>query len=220
MAALARAIELGAEMVEIDVQQTADNRLAVFHDTALDRTSDGAGPLWRRSMPDLAALDAGSWYGPEFAGERIPALGEVLDFARGRLVVNIEMKMHGHERDVVDLVIGAIHDTNSADHCLVTSFDHEAAAAVKERAPHLRTGLIVGPGSGSSSVSAAVFDSNADVLSVEKSLATGAFFSRACDSQKKVHVWTVDDAARMQKLIAAGAEAVITNYPDRFPRSG
>ena len=53
MAALARAIEMRAEMAEIDVQQTADDRLAVFHDTDLDRTSDGDGPLWRRTMAEL-----------------------------------------------------------------------------------------------------------------------------------------------------------------------
>jgi len=216
MAALARAIELGAEMAEIDVQQTADDHLAVFHDTHLDRTSDGSGPLWRQTMAELATLDAGSWYGREYAGERIVTLGEVLDYCRDRLVVNIEMKMHGHERDVVELVIGAIHDNNSADHCLVTSFDHKAAMAVKERSPGLRTGFIIGPGP----VSAAVFDSQADVLSVDQSLATEAFFARACTADKKVHAWTVNDADRMRELIDAGAEAVITNFPDRFPRSG
>jgi glycerophosphoryl diester phosphodiesterase len=215
MAALERAIAMGTQMAEIDVQQTADDCLAVFHDTNLDRTSNGTGPLWRRTMAELHRLDAGFWFGPEFAGERIVTLGEVLDFARGRLILNIEMKMHGHERDVVDLVIGAIHDNNSADHCLVTSFDHEAAAAVKERSPGLRTGLILGPGP----MPAEVFASTADLLSVEKSLATGAFFARACDADKAVHVWTVDDPARMSELAGAGAEAIITNFPDRFPRS-
>jgi glycerophosphoryl diester phosphodiesterase len=216
MAALERAIALGADMVEIDVQQTADDRLAVFHDTDLERTSTGTGPLWRRTMAELGQLDAGSWYGPEFAGERIVTLGEVLDFARGRLVVNIEMKMHGHERGVVDLVIGAIHDNNSGDHCLVTSFDHAAAAALKGRSPDLRTGLILGPGP----VPAGVFASGADVLSVENSLAIDALFARARRAGQAVHVWTVDDPVRMTELAAAGAEAIITNFPDRFPRSG
>ena len=151
-AALQLAIDLGCEMAEIDVQQTADDRLAVFHDTDLGRTSNGRGPLWQKTLAELQALDAGSWFSPEFAAEPVLSLEEALDFCRGRLAVNVEMKMHGHEdrseRGIVDLVIRAVHDTNSDDHCLVTSFDHAAALAVKRRAPGLRAGLIIGSGSG------------------------------------------------------------------------
>jgi glycerophosphoryl diester phosphodiesterase len=218
LAAVRRAIECGAELVEIDVQQTADDRLAVFHDTDLGRTSTGRGPLWRRSLPELQALDAGSWFAPEFAGERIPSLEEVLALCRGRVGLNIEMKMHGQERGIVDLVIGVVHDTNSDDHCLVTSFDHKAALAVKRRAPGLRTGLIVGPGMGPGLVPADVFASDADVLSVAAVHANEAFMARARAAGKAVHVWTVDDPGRMKELAEAGCEAVITNFPDRFPR--
>lgn len=221
-AALRLAIDLGCEMAEIDVQQTADHRLAVFHDTDLGRTSNGRGPLWQKTLAELQVLDAGSWFSPEFAGEPVLSLEEVLDFCRGHLVVNIEMKMHGHEdrseRGIVELVIGAVHDTNSDDHCLVTSFDHEAALAVKARAPGLRTGLIVGPGMSPVPVSADVFASAADVLSVADVHATEAFLARAGAAGKAVHVWTVDDPARMAELVEAGCEAVITNFPDRFPR--
>ena len=218
LAALKLAVDLGADMAEIDVQQTADDRLAVFHDTDLGRTSTGSGPLWRRSMDDLRALDAGSWFAPQYAGEPVPALEDILDFCRGHLVLNIEMKMHGHEdrseRDIVDLVIGAIHDTNSDDHCLVTSFDHGAAALLKERAPGLRTGLILGPGT----IPADVFDSSADVLSVADVHVNEDFLARAQAASKAVHVWTVDGPARMRVLIDMGVEAIITNRPDRFPR--
>lgn len=213
LAALEVAVDLDADMAEIDVQQTADDRLAVFHDTDLGRTSNGSGPLWGRTMAELQALDAGSWFGRDFAAEPVPALEDVLDFCRGRLALNIEMKMHGRERNIVDLVIGAIHDTNSDDQCLVTSFDHGAAAALKERAPGLRTGLILGPGA----IPADVFDSAADVLSVWDGHVNEGFLARACAADKSVHVWTVDDPARMRELIAQGVEAVITNRPDLFP---
>jgi glycerophosphoryl diester phosphodiesterase len=218
LAAVRRALAAGADMVEIDVQQTADDRLAVFHDTDLGRTSTGRGPLWRRTLAELRALDAGSWFGPEFAGEGIPGLEEVLDLCRGRAGVNVELKMHGHERGIVELVIGAIHDTNSDDHCLVTSFDHAAALAVKERAPRLRTGLIIGSGMGPGMIPANVFASAADVLSVAEVHARDTFPDRARAAGKSVHVWTVDDPERMKELKALGVEAVITNFPDRFPR--
>jgi len=203
-------------MVEIDVQQTADDRLVVFHDADLVRTTDGRGPLWSRTLAELRSLDAGAWFGPEFAGARIPTLEEVLDACRGRVVVNIEMKMHGHERNIVDRVVGVVHDSHDGDRCLVTSFDHGAALGVKRRAPDLRAGLILG----SSPVPEGVFTSAADVLSARSMVADETFLSRAAAAGKAVHVWTVDDPARMAGLVAAGVEAVITNFPDRFPRSG
>ena len=214
LAAIEKAIDLGADMVEIDVQQTADNQLAVFHDTDLGRTSSGSGPLWQKTLAELKTLDAGSWFAPEFAGEPVPALEDVLDSCRGRLALNIEMMMHGRERNIVDWVIDAIHDTNSDAHCLVTSFDHEAALAVKRRAPGLRTGLILGPGA----IPADVFDSPADALSVADVHVNEDFLTRARAAGKAVHVWTVDDPSRMKELITLGVEAIITNRPDRFPR--
>ena len=85
IAALEKAIALGADMAEIDIQQTADDRFAVFHDDILERTSTGFGPLWEKTLDELQGLDAGSWFGPSYAGQGIPSLEEVLDFTRRRL---------------------------------------------------------------------------------------------------------------------------------------
>ncbi len=86
-------------MAEIDIQQTADDRFAVFHDDDLDRTTNGTGPLWSKTLAELQTLDAGSWFGPALRRPKpIPSLEEVLAFTRGRLPLNIELKLHGHER--------------------------------------------------------------------------------------------------------------------------
>ena len=213
IAAVEKAIVLGAAMAEIDIQQTADDKFAVFHDDLLDRTTNGAGPLWEKTLAELQALDAGSWFGPEFAGERIPSLEEVLETTRGRLPLNIELKLHGHERQLVELVIRTLHDNNIEDHCLVTCFDHQVAVAVKQADGALTVGAILGR----QQYADGIFNLPVDVLSAEKSLVDSDFMTAARSAGKQVHVWTVNDPEEMNRLIGLGVDAVITNYPDRFP---
>ena len=213
IAAVEKAIAQGAAMAEIDIQQTADDRFAVFHDDHLERTSNGVGPLWEKTLAELQTLDAGSWFGPEFAGERIPSLKEVLETTRGRLPLNIELKLHGHERQLVKLVIRTLHDNNIEDHCLVTCFDHRVAVAVKQADDALTVGAILGR----PQYTDGIFNLPVDVLSVEKSLVDSDFMIAARSAGKQVHVWTVNETEEMRRLIDLRVDAVITNYPDRFP---
>ena len=216
IAALEKAIALGADMAESDIQQTADDRFAVFHDDTLERTSNGSGPVGEKTLADLKTLDAGAWFGPEHAGQPIPSLEDVLDFTRGRLPLNLELKLHGHERNVVDLVIRTLHDNNIKDHCrprgLVTCFDHAVAAQIKQADPSLTVGAIVGKQQSSPDL----FAAPVDVLSAEKSLVDAEFMAAARRAGKRVHVWTVNEPAEMHRLSDLEVDAVITNYPDRF----
>jgi glycerophosphoryl diester phosphodiesterase len=217
IAALEKAIALGAQMAEIDIQQTVDNRFAVFHDDNLDRTTSGTGPLWGKTLAELQTFDAGSWFGSAWAGQRIPSLEEVLEFTRGRLPLNIELKLHGHERNVVDLAIRTLNDNNIEVHCprksLVTCFDPQVAADIKQADSALTVGAILGR----QKFSAGIFTLGVDVLSAEKSLVDADFMAAARDAGKQIHVWTVDEPEEMRRLIDLGVDAVITNYPDRFP---
>ena len=211
--ALEKAIAQGAAMAEIDIQQTFDDKFAVFHDDLLDRTTNGAGPLWEKTLAELQTLDAGSWFGPEFIGERIPSFEEVLEITRGRLPLNIELKLHGHERQLVELVIRTLHDNNIEDHCLVTCFDHKVAVAVKQADGALTVGAILGRQQDTDRI----FTLPVDVLSAEKSLVDEDFMAAARGAGKQVHVWTVNETEEMRRLIDLRVDAVITNYPDRFP---
>src|SRR5512143_199880 len=88
MAAFRLAAELGADGVELDVQLSKDGEVVVMHDSRVDRTTDGHGRIRDLPLAELRALDAGGWYAPEFAGERIPTLAEVLHELGPRLVLN------------------------------------------------------------------------------------------------------------------------------------
>lgn len=212
LAAMQKAIEMGAQMSELDVQQTADDELVLFHDDKLNRTSTGKGYLWEKTLAELRALDAGSWYAKEFAGEPIPTLEEVIELVRGKMQLNIEVKLHGHERNVAKLVVDKIRQANFGEECVVTSFGHEVADSIKALAPELTVGYILDFGY----YSEANFEGKVDLLSSNYKLVDTSFMQKAHAAGKQVYVWTVNDKATMHKMMDLGVDAVITNYPDRL----
>jgi len=213
LSALKWAINLGADMAEIDVQQTADGQLVVFHDDTLERTSTGAGPLGTRTLTELRALDAGSWFSPHHAGEKIPTLVEAITLARGQLELNIELKGDGPLEGLLDRLCTIIADQRFGDHCVVTSFDHALIDELVAAKPDFATGYIIGR----EGLPQGVFGAKVDLLSLERSLVEKAELEFAAAAGKVVHAWTVNDTQEMNRLLAQGVGGVITNYPDRFP---
>src|SRR3712207_1869075 len=92
MVSFERALALRADAIELDVHPTKDGSLVVIHDPTLDRTTSGHGPVVEHTLAEIRALDAGSWFHPSFKDERVPTLDEVLDWARRRTPVVIEIK--------------------------------------------------------------------------------------------------------------------------------
>jgi glycerophosphoryl diester phosphodiesterase len=109
MAAFEKALALGADGIELDVQLSADGVPVVIHDFTVDDTTDGSGKVARMTLAQLEQLDAGSYFDPAFAGERIPTLEKVLEVMGNRLLLNIELKGFslfdkGLERAVIGLI--------------------------------------------------------------------------------------------------------------------
>ncbi|KAA0229489.1 glycerophosphodiester phosphodiesterase [candidate division KSB1 bacterium] len=212
LAAIRLAMEMGAQMTEIDVQQTADDQLVLFHDDSLARTSSGRGLLWQKNLAELKMLDAGSWFNAQFAGEPLPTLAEAIALVRGKIKLNIEVKLHGHERNIAQLVVETIRREQFEQECIVTSFGFEVADEIKRLAPELSVGYIFGP----REYREEVFSGNVEVLSTHHSLVDAAFVQKARAAGKEVHVWTVNEKPLMNKLLDLGVNAIITNYPDRL----
>ncbi len=127
LAAFDKAIEMGARIVEMDVRMTADGHFVVMHDARVERTTDGRGAVARMTLAEIKALDAGSWFAPEFAGERVPTLREALRRVRGRAGVDIDFKAGPQESAAR---IAAILDEEG--------FDDGALVTVFVRAWHYR----------------------------------------------------------------------------------
>lgn len=213
LGAIGRALALGADIVEIDLRLTADGRLAVIHDATCERTTGGSGRIVDLTMAELAQLDAGSWFGPEWAGERVPELGQVLALARGRARLNLELKPDSRPGAMLDELLHQLAGHDAARHCVVTSFDADLIDELKARAPGQAAGYIFDAGE----LPGWAFSAKVEVLSAERSLVDAAFCEFATAAGKAVHVWTVDEPAAMRHFADLGVDAVITNHPERWP---
>lgn len=101
ISAISKAIEIGMDLIEIDIRETADGRLVVIHDATVDRTTNGKGWVSKLTFDEIRTLDAGAWFSPAFKGEKIPTLDEALDAMKGRALPDIDFKA-GTPRRLVD----------------------------------------------------------------------------------------------------------------------
>jgi len=208
LSAMSAAVEAGAEFAELDVRLTRDGQVVLMHDRTVDRTTNGTGELWDFSLSELRALEAGSWFGEEFDGEPIPTLREVIQLARGRLKLNIEIKIAREEPTIAAKVVDIIRSEECGDNCMVTSFSRETVEEVKRIAPVIRTGFIFGQDYPDD-----VFDGSWDVLSCNHEIVDSLFVAAAKQSGKSVHVWTVDEKELMLRLLDLGVDGIISNRP-------
>jgi glycerophosphoryl diester phosphodiesterase len=140
LAAYELAVERGADMIEADVRRTRDNRLVMLHDPTLDRTTSGSGRVAEIDAEALHGLDAGSWFGSQFAGQRVPTLDELFDLAeRLDVALCLEVKSDGdHAASGLALAVAEeIRRRGRLERDVLSSFDHEALAAARRAHPDL-----------------------------------------------------------------------------------
>jgi len=209
------ALRMGADAIECDVHLSRDGQLIVIHDFTVDRTTDGHGPVARQSSVELKKLDAGSWRGPEFAGQRIPTLSEVLDLARGRARVAIELKQGPVYYPGIEQTLGAaVRYAGMAEDVLVISFDHFALRRLREIAPEIAVGVLYAarPVDGVAMARAA----DAQILEPQWSMVTADDVEAAHEAGLLVVPWAVNDPEQMSSILALGVDGLATDYPDRL----
>ncbi|MFO0875897.1 MAG: glycerophosphodiester phosphodiesterase [Gemmataceae bacterium] len=212
LSAIRKAIEAGADYTEIDVQLTADDVVVLLHDRDLKRVSGDPRRIDEVTYAQLGPLDVGRWFGPEFVGERIPTLKEVIEKCRGRIKLNIELKLYGPGERLAREVARIVTEQQFEDDCLITSFDRPALQAVEAANPKMRTGLIVANALGD------VSRLEVDALSVRADWLTDDLLRLAHRRHLEVHVWTVNDATRMTQFIKRGVDNIITDEPGLLVR--
>lgn len=214
IASVREAIKMNADFTEIDVQETNDGAIILLHDKNLKRTTGLDKNIWECSYKEINNLDAGKWFHPQFAGEIIPLLSDVIDFSKGKIKMNIELKSNGHEKMLADRVVKIVQEKNFVGECFYTSFDYSLIKRVKEINPTLKVGLIFKK----MPETLDVFNTDMELLSVHYSLVDESFVLRAKSAGKEVHVWTVNEEDEMRRLINLGVTSIITNYPDILKR--
>jgi glycerophosphoryl diester phosphodiesterase len=207
LSAVRLAIEDGAEYAEIDVQETADGVIVVLHDADLMRVASVNRTIWDITYDELKGLDAGSWFAPEFAGEPIPTLQEVIDLARGRIRLNIELKFNGRDEKLVERVVEIVQRNEFQAQCILMSLNYEGLLEAKRLDPSLTVGFTVG------ATISDVTRLDVDFLSVSTKLATPAWLRRVRAGDKQVHVWTINEPDSMLRFLLLGVDNIISDDP-------
>jgi glycerophosphoryl diester phosphodiesterase len=140
LASFEGAIQAGCDMVELDVTLTKDRKVVVIHDDTLERTTNGKGMVRDHTFEEIKRLDAGSWFDPRFATERVPELTEVMQLTAGRCMVNIEIKKTAYDADypadaIEHQVVKLVKTSGAIERVIISSFDRrilERIAAMAE----------------------------------------------------------------------------------------
>ena len=212
LAAYRKAIELRPDFMECDVRRTKDGQLIVIHDKSVDRTTDGKGLVADMTMAELRELDAGSWFGPEFAGEKLPAFEEVLDLAKGQTVLVIEIKEAGTE----DLVVEMIRSREMSGEVMLCSFHYSVGVRLPFLDPQIPFSPIIHipePAGPEEAVrladeAAAV---NGAIWAVNYQAITPALVDATHSANMLLEAWTVDDEADMRRLVELGVDVIGSN---------
>lgn len=207
--AFSDAISVGADFIELDVQQTRDGVLVVMHDSNLKRTTGVNKDIWDVDYADIQNLDAGSWFDPAYANARIPTLEETLQFVDKRAKLNIEIKPTKHGSDTLEQdVAELITQYQYTDACYVTSFSYGSLKKIKEANPEIRTGYLM-------SVAYGQFYSlkYADAFSLNKVFVTSQVVNAAHQQGKQIFAWTVNGMSEVRSLCNLHVDSIITDDP-------
>ncbi|MBI3726435.1 hypothetical protein HY251_21135 [bacterium] len=212
LASFARALEVGAELVEFDVQVASCGELVVIHDDGLERTTNGTGEARKLPAAEIRELDAGSWFSPAFLGERVPTLDETLDLLRGRAVPLIEVKVSPKRSpDAGERVVRALERHGMLEDAVVICHDTTRAAEVRRASPGTPISLLAI--TKRQARAAATRDEVSGLDIYWKSISLKLVTELRARPGFFLTPWTVNRPADQERLLGLGVEALITDAP-------
>lgn len=218
LASFRKALELGADGIELDVMLSRDKHMVVIHDYTVDRTTNGNGRVAQLSVAELKALDAGSWFGSSYSSERLPTLQEVVEELPTDTIINIELKgLSLLDRSLEEEVVRLIETRKLASRVIVSSFNPLSLRRVSQLNPAIETGLLYMQHMPLPLRRAwlAPF-AHAKALHPEYTQVSPDYVHRMRQKGYHLNVWNAQEPDELQALIEAGADAVITDRPDRL----
>lgn len=216
LAAFGRAMELGVDGIEMDLQLSRDGQLVICHDGTWDRTTDGSGEVRSLSLPEIKRLDAGGWFGPEFSGEQVPTPTEVMELARSRGwngTFYLELKTSGYAYPGIEERLAALLESyNAVNRVTVSSFNHTSLITMRTLVPGIKTSCLTG--SRRERPWRHVVAKGSNEYSPNYREVDDKLVAACHQAGVSVVVWTVNDAAEMRRMQKAGVDGIITDRPD------
>tara|TARA_B100000965_G_scaffold388872_1_gene393890 strand:- start:1365 stop:2129 length:765 start_codon:yes stop_codon:yes gene_type:complete len=226
LSAFAKAIEIGVDRIEMDLRQTADQKVVVIHDKTVVRTSNGWGSVRKLKLKQLKRYDAGSWFNPEFSHERIPSFREVLELVNGRTTLLLEIKNGSpYHQDIEKNIIKLVDEYQAHDWCIIQSFNDRVLANFR-KLPDLHSDvqklfaafIPVAPFYGGSrfSYKRVMRYDFAQEININYKYVNPKVVRKMHEMGKKVNVWTVNQPKNLQKYCEMGVDGIITDFPNRL----
>jgi len=207
MAAFELAIEEQTDWIELDVQEGADGRVIVAHDSDFMKVAERGLKVWDATADDLADLDIGSWFDPAFADQRVATLKDVLETARGHAGVVIELKYYGHDERLEERVVEIVEAAGMQDDIMLMSLKMDGLRKAAVLRPDWTRGLL-------NTVSVGDLTRlDLDFLALNATAATPSTIRRAHNRGMQVFVWTVNDPVQMSVMLSRGVDGLITDQP-------
>ncbi|WP_406717229.1 glycerophosphodiester phosphodiesterase family protein [Trueperella pyogenes] len=217
MAAFKQAVERGLTWIETDVDILGDGTPILIHDTTLDRTTDASGSYYGLAKADLAHIDAGSWFSPEYQQERIPTLHELVDFMNETgLNANIELKSNEAGAQMSHLLIdNVLSELSRLDgpRVIVSSFNHLLLREIKTKNPNLSIGALFVKENLWPDWKSVLELLEADYIHPDSDGLTKDMVHAFRAAGFGVNVWTVNSPARANELFNWGATGVFSDVP-------
>jgi glycerophosphoryl diester phosphodiesterase len=205
MAAFERGIADGADWLELDVQENADGTVIVEHDRDFMRAAGSKLNVWQATNADLTDLDIGSSFSPEFSDQRVPTLREVLELARGKAGVFIELKYYGHDVNLEEKVVGIVEETGMTDNIVVMSLSYDGVRKTAALRPNWTYGLLNAIAIGN------LTRLDVDFLALTSKATTIPMIRRAHRRDMKTYPWTINDPVQMWVMMSRGVDGIITD---------
>jgi glycerophosphoryl diester phosphodiesterase len=203
-----KAIDLGADGIELDVHLSHDGAIMVIHDDTIDRTTNGKGFVNTMSLPELKGFQIEK-------EQQIPTLSEVFDLVKQRCFINVELKGKGTAKPVMDLIDHYVSEKNwNYNQFLISSFDWKMLEEVHFLNPKIRIGVLTGY----SIKEALAFAKKIKAFSIHPKygLVSKENVVLMQENGFEVYPWTVNSAADIQKIKSLHVNGIISDFPDRL----
>tara|TARA_R110002124_G_scaffold47149_2_gene140673 strand:+ start:10366 stop:11256 length:891 start_codon:yes stop_codon:yes gene_type:complete len=223
MAAFKAAVEMNADMIELDVLLSKDNIPIVFHDEKLNAKTNGKGFVKDFSLSELQELDAGSWFDKKFKGERIPTLREVLEYCKDKILVNVEIKTEAvselEQGGIEELVLNMIEELRIQDQVIISSFDYRVLERIGNNNQNVRTALLYEKKQSKRREPIALVKKyNVDAFNFSIKQLSDKWATQLNNSGIPFFIYTVNDEKKMKQVIEAGAKGIFSDKPDVLKR--